>query len=141
MESTNTDTPEQSVAGKGEAIASDEATEVESASPNAKRSNNESPMCQPSMLQIFPYLNPRKKVHQTRKCARCPIAQQEDLPTSVVEEQPGGKRTSKDLPTSAGDAIAAAVDEGMHVTHDEVRYEREVLYVQFWLSFLVKHGA
>jgi len=71
-------------------------------------------------------VNPGKKLYQRRKCARSPIPEQEELPTSVVEEKQGGERTSEVDKTSAGDATAATVQEGVHATHGEVRYECEV---------------
>jgi len=43
-----------------------------------------------------------------------------------VEEKQGGERTSEVDKTSAGDATAATVQEGVHATHGEVRYECEV---------------
>ena len=82
------------------------------------------------------------KVYKLRKCTRSPVPQQEEqLPSSLVKEEQGGVRTAQVDNTSPRDASAAAVEEGVHATHGEVRYEREVFYrpnfvFRFFLSML-----
>jgi len=88
VETTDTDTPEQSMSGAREMTAIDEAIVVESASPIVKRVKNDPRTRQPSMLQISPYGNLEMKVYKSRKRARSPVPrQEEEMPPLPVEEE------------------------------------------------------
>ena len=67
VESTDTDTPEPSVSLRGCMSPAQEVSDVDSASPIAKRVRNEPRMRHPSLLQISPYVNPVTKVYKSRK--------------------------------------------------------------------------
>jgi len=58
VKTTDTDTPEPSVSVEGGRSATNQPTEVESASPIAKRVRNDPRTRHPSILQTFPYVNP-----------------------------------------------------------------------------------
>ena len=67
VESTDTETPEPSVSVRGRMSPAQEESDVESASPIAKRVRNEPRTRHPSLLQISPYVNPVTKVYKSRK--------------------------------------------------------------------------
>ena len=67
VESTDTDTPEPSVSLRGCMSPAQEVSDVDSASPIAKRVRNEPRTRHPSLLQISPYVNPVTKVYKSRK--------------------------------------------------------------------------
>jgi len=82
VESIDTDTPEPSVSMQ-ERSPTCEVSNVESALPIAKRVRKASRTCQPSLLQISPYVNPLKKVYQSRKRARSHPLDEEDRANKV----------------------------------------------------------
>jgi len=91
VESTDTDTPEPSVSLQGRTSPAHEMSDVDSASPIAKRVRNDPRTRHPLMLQISPYVNPVTKVYKSRKRARSHPLHEED-PAEKVEGDRGGQR-------------------------------------------------
>jgi len=130
VETTDTNTPEQSVAREGDATVGDEPIVVESASPIARGVRNDPRTDQPSILQTFPYVSPVTKVYRRRSCHhRRWKRNNKELCASQVEN------------TSLGDISVAAVEEGVHAMHSEVRYKCEVGIGLIFIALLLEHVA
>ena len=91
VESRDIDTLEPSVSLQACTSPAHEVSDVESASPIAKRVRNDPRTRHPSMLQISPYLNLVTKVYKSRKHAISHPLDEEDL-VEKVEGDRGGQR-------------------------------------------------
>jgi len=88
VESTDTDTLESPVSWQGRTSPAHEVSDVESASPIAKRVRNDPRTHHPSVLQISPYVISVTKVYKSRERARSHPLHEED-PMEKVEGDRG----------------------------------------------------
>jgi len=72
VETTDTNTPEPSMLMERGMSATNQPTEVESASPIARRVRNNPRTRHTFILQTSPYVNPVTHVYKSRKHPRCP---------------------------------------------------------------------